>query len=344
MTTEASPTPPAEATHAPTDPRRKEAILETLRDIVGRLLQTAPETLDIYASFLEMGADSIVLAEAIRVVEDSFHLKISIRQLFEHFTTLDTLAEHIEKNSAAAAPPLIRVETPRTAIQPNPLACALPGLQTRDFAAATELMPNVPAAEVGAGPQADSLELIMSRQLDLLAQFSGLMSQQLSVLSQGNPPARAALTPEAVEAHEETRPQEHRHEPHTQLPAAEPRPLSQPSSNGINGGGSAPRVTTEAAQTPAVESEARTPYVSYRPVQPGTVGGLSERQREHLSELVERFTRRTAASKRVARQYRPVLADSRAVVGFRLSIKEMLYPIVGAGADGAHLRDLHGHQ
>src|ERR1044072_1475689 len=158
MTTEASPTPPAEATHAPTDPRRKEAILETLRDIVGRLLQTAPETLDIYASFLEMGADSIVLAEAIRVVEDSFHMKISIRQLFEQFTTLDTLAEHIEKNS----------QTARTAAPPP-----------------------IPAAEAGVSPHADSLERIMSRQLDLLAQFSGVMSQQLAVLGHGVPPSRA---------------------------------------------------------------------------------------------------------------------------------------------------------
>jgi natural product biosynthesis luciferase-like monooxygenase protein/amino acid adenylation domain-containing protein len=348
MTTEASPTPTAEATHAPTDPRRKEAILETLRAIVGRLLQIPPETLDVHASFLEMGADSIVLAEAIRVVEDSFHLKISIRQLFEEFTTLDTLAEHIEKNSAApqTAPPPNRVEAPRAATQPNPPACALPARQTQDFAAAIEPTPNVPAVEVSAGPHADSMERIMSRQLDLLAQFSGLMSQQLSVLGQGVPPAGAALTSD-VEAYEET-PSQHRHEhhrePQTQLPVAEPRPVLQPSGIGTNGGGSAPRVTTEAAQTQAVRTETRTPYVPYRPVQLGTVGGFSERQQQHLSELVERFTRNTSASKQLAQQYRPVLADSRAVVGFRLSIKEMLYPIVGAGADGARLRDLDGNE
>jgi acyl transferase domain-containing protein len=64
MRTEASPIPPVEETHAPTDTRGKEGILETLRAIVGNLLQTAPETLDVHASFLEMGADSIVLAEA----------------------------------------------------------------------------------------------------------------------------------------------------------------------------------------------------------------------------------------------------------------------------------------
>lgn len=347
MTIETSPAPPTEA--ALTDVRRKEAILETLRSIVGHLLQTAPETLDVHASFLEMGADSIVLAEAIRVVEDSFHLKISIRQLFEQFTTLDTLAEHIEKNSAAPrtpTPPPLRVEAPRAATQPNPLACALPARPTHDFAATIEPTLNVPAAEVGAGPHADSVERIMSQQLSLLAQFSGLMSQQLSVLGNGAPPTRAALTPALVAAHKETPRQEHRNEPHTQPTSAEPHrmpPLASSATN-VNGGAAVPHMTTETTQTPAAKSETRTPYVPYRPVQPGTVGGFSERQRQHLSELVERFTRNTARSKQLAQQYRPALADSRAIVGFRLSIKEMLYPIVGAGADGARIRDLDGNE
>ncbi|HEX5889717.1 MAG TPA: MupA/Atu3671 family FMN-dependent luciferase-like monooxygenase [Pyrinomonadaceae bacterium] len=346
MTTEALPAP-TEAI-AQTDARRKEAILEKLRAIVGGLLQTAPDTLDVHASFLEMGADSIVLAEAIRVVEDSFQLKISIRQLFEHFTTLDALAEHIEKNSAVArtaAPPPIRVEAPIAATQPNVNVCALPARQTPVFAAPTEPTPVavVPAPQAGAAPNADSFERIMSRQLDLLAQFSGVMSQQLSVLGQGAAPARAALMPATVEAHQEIPRQEDR-QPQTQPPVAEPR--STPPSNGTNVSAEsyAPRVTTEVGQTAAVANQTRTPYVPYRPVQPGAVGGLNDRQRQHLSELIERFTHRTAASKKVARQYRSVLADSRAIVGFRLSIKEMLYPIVGAGGDGARLRDLDGNE
>ncbi|HKV32962.1 MAG TPA: MupA/Atu3671 family FMN-dependent luciferase-like monooxygenase [Pyrinomonadaceae bacterium] len=295
--------------------------------------------MDVHASFLEMGADSIVLAEAIRVVEDSFHIKISIRQLFEQFTTLDTLAEHIEKNTATAqtaAPQPLHVEAHRAVTQPNPPACALPARQSPDFAPAIEPTPYVPSAEAGASPNANSLERIMTRQIDLLAQFSGLMSQQLSVLGQSVPPGRTAVIPQAIEAHEETRHQE----PSTQLSTVDPRPIPPRSSNGTNGSS----VSTEAAQTPAAVSETRTPYVPFRPIQPGAVGGFTERQRQHLSKLVERFTRRTAASKQVAQQYRPALADSRAIVGFRLSIKEMLYPIVGAGADGARLRDLDGNE
>ncbi len=314
MMTEASP----RMDRAATDPRRKETILETLRAIVGRLLQTAPETLDAHASFLEMGADSIVLAEAIRVIEDTFLLRISVRQLFEQVTTLDALAAHIEQRTTPA-PPSARPDTPGASIQMSLPVSAMPPAQ--GFAEMIASEPEQPTVEAGVSLHADSRERIISRQLDLLAQFSGIMSQQLSVLGQGRP---LEPPPTAVKPHEELRKQEAQ-EPITTL-EARPQSLAPASSELLNG------------------ARARAPYVPFQPVQPGTAGGLSERQQKHLSELVERFTRRTAASKQLARQYRPVLADSRAIVGFRLSIKEMLYPIVGAGANGARLRDLDGNE
>ncbi len=295
MTIEASPQPAA------ADPRRKEAVLETLRAIVGRLLQTRPETLDAHASFLEMGADSIVLAEAIRVIEDTFLLKISIRQLFEEVTTLDALAVYIAVYIAA------HVEQSTTPVQTNLPVCEVPMPRGPDFSELPPATPELPAVAAGVSLTADSTESLISRQLDLLAQFSGLMSQQLSVLGQGRPLAPAPAT---VKAHEEPRKQE-----------------SQRSSMPVNGSGTA-----------------RAPYVPFKPVQPGAAGSFTERQRQHLSDLIERFTRRTAASKQLAQQYRSVLADSRAIVGFRLSIKEMLYPIVGAGGDGSRLHDVDGNE
>lgn len=312
MTIEASRVPRAAAT----DPRPKEAILETLRAIVGRLLQTAPETLDAHASFLEMGADSIVLTEAIRIIEDTFRLRISIRQLFEDVSTLEALAVHIEQ-SATPAPHPARPDTLSAAIQTSLPVSAVPMPPAQGFA---EL--KLPAVEAGVSLHAASPEHIISRQLDLLAQFSGLMSQQLSVLGQGH---RLPPPPTAIKAHEEPRKHETQGPSTTSDARLQPPPPAP--SGPVNGGGAV-----------------RAPYVPFKPVQPGAAGGLSERQRQHLSELVERFTRRTAASKQLAQQYRSVLADSRAIVGFRLSIKEMLYPIVGAGADGARLRDLDGNE
>ncbi|EPJ42605.1 putative Linear gramicidin synthase subunit C [Streptomyces afghaniensis 772] len=67
-------------------------------------------------------------------------------------------------------------------------------------------------------------------------------------------------------------------------------------------------------------------------------------QQTHLDDLVRRYTARTPTSKRLARRYRRVLADSRAVVGFRSGTKEMLYPIAGRRASGARLEDVDGNE
>nr|WP_052310421.1 non-ribosomal peptide synthetase [Streptomyces viridochromogenes] len=77
----------------------------------------------------------------------------------------------------------------------------------------------------------------------------------------------------------------------------------------------------------------------------GMVRDASPRsQQTHLDDLVRRYTARTPTSKRIAQRYRRVLADSRAVVGFRSGTKEMLYPIAGRRASGARLEDVDGNE
>ncbi|MFI0908671.1 MupA/Atu3671 family FMN-dependent luciferase-like monooxygenase [Streptomyces sioyaensis] len=77
----------------------------------------------------------------------------------------------------------------------------------------------------------------------------------------------------------------------------------------------------------------------------GMVQDASPRsQQEHLDDLVRRYATRTPTSKRIAQRYRRVLADSRAVVGFRSATKEMLYPIAGRRASGARLEDVDGNE
>lgn len=71
--------------------------------------------------------------------------------------------------------------------------------------------------------------------------------------------------------------------------------------------------------------------------------GADEAQRAHTASLVRRFTERTRTSKELAQQHRSVLADSRAVVGFRDATKEMLYPIAARSAHGARLTDVDGN-
>ncbi|MGW4379969.1 MupA/Atu3671 family FMN-dependent luciferase-like monooxygenase [Kitasatospora sp. NPDC004531] len=77
----------------------------------------------------------------------------------------------------------------------------------------------------------------------------------------------------------------------------------------------------------------------------GMVSGTGpDSRKRHLDDLVRRYTAKTATSKELAQRHRRVLADSRAVVGFRSSTKEMLYPIAARGASGVSITDIDGNR
>ncbi|MFI6763069.1 MupA/Atu3671 family FMN-dependent luciferase-like monooxygenase [Micromonospora sp. NPDC050417] len=77
----------------------------------------------------------------------------------------------------------------------------------------------------------------------------------------------------------------------------------------------------------------------------GQAGSVSTTgQRDHLDDLRRQYVAKTRRSKEIAQHYRGVLADSRAVVGFRTATKEMLYPIAAQRAKGAWLEDVDGNR
>ncbi|MBW4478452.1 MAG: aspartate aminotransferase family protein [Tolypothrix brevis GSE-NOS-MK-07-07A] len=67
-------------------------------------------------------------------------------------------------------------------------------------------------------------------------------------------------------------------------------------------------------------------------------------QQRYLKAFIERYTKRTETSKQLTQTYRPVLANSRASFGFCLSIKEILYPIIGKQAQGSRMWDVDGNE
>ncbi len=103
-------------------------------------------------------------------------------------------------------------------------------------------------------------------------------------------------------------------------------------------------VTAAAPDTPAADTpRTHGPRVSVAVDSGMAAASTAESQRAHVSDLVERYTARTRTSKEIAARYRPVLADSRAIVGFRSATKEMLYPIAAERAAGSWLRDVDGN-
>ncbi|MEH1834782.1 MAG: amino acid adenylation domain-containing protein, partial [Nostoc sp.] len=80
-----------------TKTNQKETILTTLRTLVVNLFKIEPSEMNINVPFLEMGADSIILIDAVNRIEATYGIKITIRQLFEELTTLDALANYLNE-------------------------------------------------------------------------------------------------------------------------------------------------------------------------------------------------------------------------------------------------------
>jgi amino acid adenylation domain-containing protein len=71
---------------------------------------------------------------------------------------------------------------------------------------------------------------------------------------------------------------------------------------------------------------------------------LTRAQQLHIDDLTVRYTQRTAGSKRQTQADRAVLADPRAVAGFRSEWKELVYPIIVTRSAGSKLWDVDGNE
>ncbi|MEA5552709.1 aspartate aminotransferase family protein [Anabaena cylindrica UHCC 0172] len=67
-------------------------------------------------------------------------------------------------------------------------------------------------------------------------------------------------------------------------------------------------------------------------------------QQQHLTALIERYTKRTKTSKQMGQAYRSVLADPRVPEWFNLATKEMCYLTVGTKAKGSRIWDIDGNE
>src|SRR4051794_26028844 len=80
---------------------RPSRIASTLREIFGRVLRIEPRDLDLEVPFLELGADSLALVEALRGLQEAFGVKLTIRQLFEQLPSISTLAAFLDRTLPA---------------------------------------------------------------------------------------------------------------------------------------------------------------------------------------------------------------------------------------------------
>lgn len=70
---------------------------------------------------------------------------------------------------------------------------------------------------------------------------------------------------------------------------------------------------------------------------------LSSRQKLFLDHFIKLYNQKTYGSKKYAQDNRAVLSDWINSIDFRLSLKEILYPIVSASSSGAQFKDVDGN-
>ncbi|MCO6509298.1 MAG: amino acid adenylation domain-containing protein [Aridibacter famidurans] len=96
-----------------------------------------------------------------------------------------------------------------------------------------------------------------------------------------------------------------------------------------------------ASEKAAKESK---PFSPFKPVERGRGGALTSRQRASLDDLMARYEARTRQSKAMTQDHRKVLADPRAVAGFRAQWKELIFPIIVDRSSGSKIWDVDGNE
>ncbi|MDP9587245.1 UNVERIFIED_ORG: amino acid adenylation domain-containing protein [Burkholderia contaminans] len=291
---------------------RSGEVLEWLRGKIGELIQADPATINIDLPFLEMGADSIVLIEAIRHIEKQYGVKLVMRRFFEDLATVQALAEYVADNLPAAAAPA----------EPQPEATAEAGLSGEALAPLAAAPAEWVAAEGGS-----TVERVLREQNQLL---SRVMGQQMELL-RTSLTGQAGVRPTTIAAQ-------------AVASAASVANVTPKAAIAAPAAGPATKPAPATVAAAAADNRPAKPMMPWGSPVEQRARGLSAVQQEHLEALIVRYTTRTRKSKESVQASRPVLADSRATVGFRFSTKEMLYPIVGDRAAGSRLWDIDGNE
>ncbi|RPI72703.1 MAG: aminotransferase class III-fold pyridoxal phosphate-dependent enzyme, partial [Desulfobacteraceae bacterium] len=303
-------------------------ILEELLTVITHFLPQAPDAEDKDTSFLELGLNSLSVMEMIRFIDKKFKVKTTIPQFFNELTTPQQLADYILLNkpeNPKAALPSPERPIPRTDAShamDRGTSSAASGLTPPETSPFRECTPLDLAAATPPPVSGSAIENIMRQQLVSASEavsrvVSQVVAKQLEYLNQIPGKRTVASTPRELEA-----------------------------SRSKSAGPESVRPTAPIERSPdnlPVPPKKNLPLVAGK-VKIGQGGGLTEKQQRHLNALIGRFVQRTRRSKEYTDQYRPVLADSRATVEFRLAMKEMLYPIVGQHAEGARIWDLDGNE
>ncbi len=106
----------------------------------------------------------------------------------------------------------------------------------------------------------------------------------------------------------------------------------------------APAAAEEGGGSSMMQYDVKKAFGAIARIHTGKADELTPKQRARLDAFVRRYNTRTKASKQFAQDNRRIMADPRAVTGFKPLVKELVYPIVVDRSAGSKVWDLDGNE
>lgn len=297
---------------AKTTSNRQQSILDRINGLISEAIPDSENGIDPHLPFLEMGANSLVLMDVQRTIKTEFGIEIAIGQFFEELTNIDILVNYIDQNTPqekaqeqAQETEVIKPDVPQQVREMVSVPTTHHSLKSFQPPTNPGIQQKVTSSEI---------EAIFSAQLEATSRaLNELIQQQLAWVSGTPTQITSTNGAPATPKPSQSDPTQDKKEPTSVTPSTD-RPVSaiQPQK-----------------MLSALETRAR---------------GLSPKQQAHLEDLIKNYNKKTLSSKLHTQKYRPVLADSRAAIGFRFTTKEMLYPIVSDRSRGARIWDIDGNE
>ncbi len=299
------------------------SLQNTLIELFERSSGIEVGSFDNDTTFLEMGMDSLFLTQVALLLKKELKTTVTFRQLMEDYGSINLLANHLVNTvevkveepkaapvaapapvqSVAAAEIKVNIPAPASAASIAPVQQQLPVqtpvAQQQTQASRVNIQPMAPMSS-GTG-----LENIINRQLEL-------MSQQIMLLSGSS--VSTGLTQQVVNV--EVAPAQIA-APVAAMPAAAP-------------------VTTPVAQAEVIAakkgkvavSNVKEAFGAQARISTEKTAQLTEAQNNKIKDFFNKYTEKTASSKKFTQDNRKNHADPRVVTGFKPESKEVVYPIV----------------
>ena len=288
---------------------RKDNLIKEIQVCLKDLSGLEPEDMDVQASFLELGFDSLFLSQALIQLNKKFKTSLSFRQLFEEAASIDALASYLDNilEPEQFAVKIEELQLSEAHSIRNREASKDNNEQPEEIEKASNInSTNLINQTISQNPLMSTPSSALER---VIAQQLQIMQQQLSLLGGVKSELPIASIPNQT-------PEVSQQESSISLPSKPSLSLqSSPKTAKLKNFGK----TTSSTQL--------TPF-----------------QQQNLQDFIQKYCAKTKGSKEQAKRHRQYYADPRTLTGFNKNWKEIIYQLAGDRSKGSLFWDVDGNE